>query len=169
LIILTHGDFDHCGNAAHLHQAFGCPIAMHADDAGMVEHGDMFVNRKPPNALIRSLLPFFTGFGRAERFTPDVLLKDGADLMGYGLAARILETPGHSKGSISILTVAGELFCGDLLVSTKEPQLNSLIDDMTAATTSLLRLQSLGVTTVYPGHGPPFALQQVRGIDHQVG
>lgn len=44
LIILTHGDFDHTGNAAYLRARFGAKIAMHADDSGMAERGDMFWN-----------------------------------------------------------------------------------------------------------------------------
>ncbi len=46
LIVLTHGDFDHTGNAVYLWQGLGASIAMHADDAGMLERGDMFWNRK---------------------------------------------------------------------------------------------------------------------------
>jgi glyoxylase-like metal-dependent hydrolase (beta-lactamase superfamily II) len=42
LIALTHGDFDHTGNAAYLRNKFDTKIAMHVDDLGMVEHGDMF-------------------------------------------------------------------------------------------------------------------------------
>jgi len=42
LIILTHGDFDHTGNAAYLRRRFGARIAMHRDDAGMLERGDIF-------------------------------------------------------------------------------------------------------------------------------
>jgi glyoxylase-like metal-dependent hydrolase (beta-lactamase superfamily II) len=37
LIVLTHGDFDHCGNARYFRQKFGARIAMHIDDSGMVE------------------------------------------------------------------------------------------------------------------------------------
>ena len=44
LIILTHGDFDHCGNASYLRNKFGSKIAMHKDDSGMVERGDMLWN-----------------------------------------------------------------------------------------------------------------------------
>ena len=88
---------------------------MHRDDAGMAERGDMFVNRKRPNLLVRSLVPLFTGFGAAERFTPDLSLADGDDLAQYGLGATILSLPGHSRGSVGVLTAAGELFCGDLL------------------------------------------------------
>jgi len=163
LIVLTHGDFDHTGNAAYLRQTFGAKIAMHRDDAGMGEQGDMFVNRKQPNVLIRKLIPFFTGFSKAERFAPDILLEDGDDLSPYGFDARILSIPGHSKGSLGILTAAGALFCGDLLINTDKPALNSLIDDMPAAEASLHRLRSMGVKTVYPGHGTPFPMQVMMG------
>jgi len=161
LIVLTHGDFDHTGNAAYLRNTYGSKVAMHADDAGMVEHGDMFVNRKKPNLIIRKLLPLFSRFGRSECFTPDLLLKDGDDLSGYGFNANIVSIPGHSKGSIGIRTAGNDLFCGDLLVSTDQPVLNSLIDDLAAAHTSLSQLQNLGIGTVYPGHGMPFSMQLV--------
>jgi glyoxylase-like metal-dependent hydrolase (beta-lactamase superfamily II) len=159
IVLLTHGDFDHIGNAAYLRSAFGARIAMHRDDSGMAERGDMFVNRKKPNILIRALLPTFTGFGTSERFTPDVLLDDGYDLSQHGLEARVICLPGHSKGSIGILTASGELFCGDLFENTKGPTLNSLTDDFTAANASVAKLEALKIGTVYPGHGRPFAME----------
>jgi hydroxyacylglutathione hydrolase len=162
LIVLTHGDFDHTGNAAHLRQVFGGKIAMHAGDAGMVEHGDMFVNRKKPNFLVRLLVPLFTGFGRADRFTPDVLVKEGDDLSPFGFEARVVSIPGHSSGSIGILAAGGDLFCGDLLGNTAQPGLSSLIDDAEAANASLQRLENMPVGEVYPGHGRSFLMSQVR-------
>jgi hydroxyacylglutathione hydrolase len=159
LVVLTHGDFDHIGNAAHLRSAFGARIAMHPDDSGMAERGDMFVNRRKPNILIGTLLPIFTGFGTSERFTPDVLLEDGCDLSQHGLEARVIYLPGHSKGSIGILAASGELFCGDLFENTRGPVLNSLMDDPTAAKDSVAKLETLKIGTVYPGHGQPFAME----------
>ncbi|MCJ7530910.1 MAG: MBL fold metallo-hydrolase [Anaerolineales bacterium] len=158
-VILTHGDFDHIGNAAYLRSAFGARIAMHLDDSGMAERGDMFVNRKKPNILFRALVSIFTGFGTSERFTPDVPLDDGYDLSQHGLEAKIISLPGHSKGSIGILTASDELFCGDLFENTKGPTINSLIDDSTAAGASVANLESLKIRTVYPGHGQPFAME----------
>jgi glyoxylase-like metal-dependent hydrolase (beta-lactamase superfamily II) len=165
LILLTHGDFDHIGNAAYLRSVFGARIAMHGDDSGMAERGDMFVNRKTPNLLIRALLPSITGFGTSERFTPDVLLEDEYDLSQHGLEARVIGLPGHSRGSIGILTAHGGLFCGDLLENTKKPALNALMDDPTAANASLARLEALKIGTVYPGHGQPFEMELLtRGV-----
>jgi hydroxyacylglutathione hydrolase len=161
VILLTHGDFDHIGNAADLCTTFGTRIAMHRDDAGMAERGDMFVNRKRPNLLVRSLIPLFTGFGAAERFTPDLCLADGDNLAQYGLEATILSLPGHSRGSVGVLTAAGELFCGDLFENTKGPALNSLMDDPAAAAASLARLERLKIGTVYPGHGQPFGMEML--------
>jgi hydroxyacylglutathione hydrolase len=158
IALLTHGDFDHIGNAAYLRSAFGARLAMHRDDSGMAERGDMFASRKRPNILLRTLIPLFTGFGTSERFTPDLLLDGGYDLAQHGLEAQVIWLPGHSKGSIGILFASGELFCGDLFENTKGPALNSLIDDFTAASASVAKLEALKITTVYPGHGEPFAM-----------
>jgi len=163
LIVITHGDFDHSGNAAHLRRVFGSPIAMHADDALMAERGDMFVNRATPNALLRALLPRVIGFGRSQRFTPDVLLAEGASLERYGLQAQVIGIPGHSKGSIGILTAEGDFLCGDLYESIKRPRLNSLIDDRPAALASDTRVRNLGIRKVYPGHGDPFSSDSLAG------
>jgi hydroxyacylglutathione hydrolase len=159
LIILTHGDFDHIGNAAHLRSAFGARIAMHRDDSGMAELGDMFVNRRKPNVLVRAIISFFMGLRASERFKADILLNDGYDLSQYGLEAKVISLPGHSKGSIGILTVNGEFFCGDLFENTKGPALNSLIDDPTAANASIANLAGQRIRMVYPGHGQPFEMK----------
>ena len=36
LIVLTHGDVDHAGNAAYLREKYGAPIASHAAEMGVV-------------------------------------------------------------------------------------------------------------------------------------
>lgn len=162
LIILTHGDFDHTGNAAYLRHAYGSKIAMHPGDLGMAEQGDMFFNRKQPNILIRTLVPLLTGFGKSQRFSPDVLVSDGDDLTGYGLDARVISIPGHSQGSIAILSGEADLFCGDLLENIKEPALGSLTDDMPSAKASLEKLTGLMIGMVYPGHGQPFPMSQFQ-------
>ena len=161
LVILTHGDFDHSGNTAHLQREYGVPVAMHQADAGMVVRGDMFVNRKQPNWLVRRVIPLATGFGRKERFTPDLLVEDGFDLSKFGIHAKVLSIPGHSLGSIGILTQAGDLFCGDLFENQSTPGLNAIMDDKPAAENSLTRLRSLDIRTVYPGHGDGFTMAQL--------
>jgi hydroxyacylglutathione hydrolase len=163
LIILTHGDFDHTGNAAYLREKFGAPIAIHADDAGMLERGDMFWHRKKGNAVLRRIAPMLFGFDKSHRCRPDIDLVDGRDLSDYGCDATTLNLPGHSTGSIGILTSTGDLFCGDLLENTKLPALNSIMDDLPAAQASIERLKQLEINIVYPGHGQPFPWKQFVG------
>jgi len=161
LIILTHGDFDHTGNAAYLRKKFGTKIAMHNDDSGMAERGNMFRNRKKGNILLGMITRILFGFGKKERFKPDLYIGDGYNLSEYGFDAKVLHIPGHSKGSIGILTADGDLFCGDLLENTNNPDFNSIIDDLAAANTSIEKLKSLKITTVYPGHGKPFLMEML--------
>jgi hydroxyacylglutathione hydrolase len=158
LIVLTHGDFDHIGNAAYLRDTFGAKIAMHRDDAGMAEQRDMFWNRSSGSTIFRLIAPVLFRFRKSNRFKADVYLEEGHDLSGYGLDARILSIPGHSKGSLGILTADGDLFCGDLLENTDKPATNSIMDDSTACRASVERLSKLEIRTVYPGHGKPFAM-----------
>ncbi len=91
---------------------------------------------------MRKLAPILFGFGKSQRFRPDFYLDEGIDLSEYGFEAEVLYLPGHSKGSIGILTAAGDLFCGDLLESTKQPMLNSLMDDTVAANDSVEKIKS---------------------------
>jgi glyoxylase-like metal-dependent hydrolase (beta-lactamase superfamily II) len=158
LITLTHGDFDHMGNAAHLRETLGTRIAMHPDDAGMAEHGDMFWNRSSGNKLLRVLMPVLMRFPKSNRFTPDLYLEDGFGFSDLGFDARALSLPGHSRGSIGILTAAGDLFCGDLLENPGTPAINAIMDDPVACQASLEKLRGFEVQTVYPGHGQPFPM-----------
>lgn len=159
LIALTHGDFDHCGNAAYLRKKFGTQIAMHKDDSGMVERGDMLWNRNKQNIFIRIIFKLFFRLSKSDRFKPDLYIDEGYDFSGYGFDAKVLDIPGHSKGSIGILTVSGDLFCGDLLANVDKPEIWSIIDDSVAAHASVEKLKRLQINTVYPGHGQPFPME----------
>jgi glyoxylase-like metal-dependent hydrolase (beta-lactamase superfamily II) len=132
---------------------------MHCDDSGMVERGDMFSNRESGNALFRTMAPVLFRFAKSDRFKPDLYIEEGHDFSAYGLDARVLHLPGHSRGSIGILTADGDLFCGDLLDNTDQPVLNSIMDDLAAAKASVERLRGLEIHTVYPGHGKPFPME----------
>jgi hydroxyacylglutathione hydrolase len=162
LIIITHGDFDHTGNAVYLRQKYGAKIAMHADDVGMLENGDMFYHRKFDNRLLRGMMKKLLPFRIENRGKPDIQLDDGASLMEYGLDATVYNTPGHSSGSICILASVGDLFAGDLLSnSSGTPMLNSMMYDKEAGAASLAYLKTLSIRIAYPGHGEPFKWEEL--------
>jgi glyoxylase-like metal-dependent hydrolase (beta-lactamase superfamily II) len=161
LIVLTHGDFDHTGNAACLRQKFNAPLALHPADFDMLARGDMFASRRNSNPIFKAIAPALFRFGKSNQVTPDLALTAEFDLAAYGLDAFVISLPGHSRGSIGLLTSDGDCFAGDLLENTKQPALNSIMDDRAAAQASVEKLRSLPVKTIYPGHGQPFELAQL--------
>jgi glyoxylase-like metal-dependent hydrolase (beta-lactamase superfamily II) len=96
--------------------------------------------------------------GKANRFKPDIYLEDNQDLSEYGLDGKVIHIPGHSMGSIGVLTGERDIFCGDLMLGGKKPKKNSLVDSAADMDASIQRLKELDVRTVYPGHGKPFKM-----------
>jgi hydroxyacylglutathione hydrolase len=164
LVVLTHGDYAHAGNAAYLRDKFATKIAMHPDDSVRVERADWSWNLKPKPDRFVPLFKVVTLLGTSSKFdtfTPDVLVRDQESLGSYGLRATVLHLPGHTKGSIGILAGRSDVFCGDLMDSMGNPSLEFFIDDMAAARASLKRLRRLGADWIYPGHGRPFRLSRI--------
>jgi hydroxyacylglutathione hydrolase len=159
LIIITHGHGDHIGNCAYLRAKYAVQVAMHRGDAETVERGN--IETHVLNRILLRMIALVAGLGEVERFSPDRYLAEGDGLSDDGFDAKILHLPGHSPGSIGILTAAGDLFCGDLFVNVSKPVKHSIVTDAAAFTASVERLKSLRVNTVYPGHGKPFLMEQL--------
>ncbi|MHA1708179.1 MAG: MBL fold metallo-hydrolase [Candidatus Heimdallarchaeaceae archaeon] len=160
LILLTHGDFDHTGNARYLKEKYNSVIALHNDDIGMVEHGDISWNRNM-NVFLRILGKLMTvllgiQLKKEDRFLPDIILENEQRLDEYGLFAKIITLPGHSKGSIGVLTEDGHFFCGDVLENIEQPDQAKMVSDTKDMKRSIEKIGSLEFKYIYPGHGKPF-------------
>ena len=163
LILITHGDPDHVGNCAYIRKIFRSKTAMHRDDIEMVEKGDLTSNRNM-NFLTKIFGKFLVhilglNLKKEDRFKPDIYLDDGQSLSEYGFNATVYNIPGHSKGSIGLLTAGGNFFCGDLLMNKKYPAKTDLISDKEAFRKSIDKLRKLNINLVYPGHGNPFLMK----------
>jgi len=100
---------------------------------------------------------FYAGAGDAPNLVSDVDIKpldDGDDVFGL----RIVATPGHTAGHISILdTSTGTLVAGDALrtqngLEGSDPQFTS---DLPAAAASVKKLAGMDIKVILPGHGEP--------------
>lgn len=164
LVVVTHGDADHAGNCARLQQKYGAKIAMHAGDAGMVTSGER-VKRQSKN-LLGKLFQWLSARIKLkfDCFRPDLWLEDEQRLDNYGLAAKILHVPGHTQGSIAILTDDGQLFAGDTLSNRRKPASAPLIENEQELQHSVALLKATKARVVYPGHGKPFSAEELASI-----
>lgn len=166
LIFLTHAHFDHAGSAAELKIKTGAPIAIHRADA--VDLATARTTLGTSHGRGRLASPFVglvNRFFRPHPVLADLLLEDGASLEAYGLAAFVLHTPGHTKGSCSLIVENHLAFVGDLLSTTGRPRLQPYYaQDWSMLPDSLERLLAYQPAWVYTGHGRPAARDELVTI-----
>ncbi len=129
-ILLTHGHFDHVGAVEAIMAATGCTLYMHQADHCQIP-------------IFKMLYPL-TG-----KLTPHFIAE--GDRLPMGLT--VLETPGHTPGSVCYLA-SGALFSGDTLFCRSCGRTDLPGGSGKTLHESLQKLAGLeDDLTVYPGHG----------------
>ena len=135
MILLTHGHFDHCTGVAGLLEKWPeLPVYIH--EADVVD-------------TVGDQLKFCRLGEKNQRY-----YHEGDKLTVGNLTLDVMETPGHSQGSVSLL-VEGQhvIFSGDTLLRGNCGRCDFPGGDYRAMVRSLGRLGKLeGQYTVYPGH-----------------
>lgn len=156
LIVCTHGHMDHCQNAAYLANALHIPIAMNKNDMNLIPD-----NRKQSllaktflGKIVLSVSLSSFEKDRLEVFEPTIYLKKGDNLNDYGVDAKVVELPGHTKGSIGVV-IGDNLFVGDALMNMFYPTVSMLYVDEQEMLSSAKYISELGERTIYFGHGKP--------------
>jgi glyoxylase-like metal-dependent hydrolase (beta-lactamase superfamily II) len=109
---------------------------------------------RTPNLRTR-VMNYLTRWLKYKGVAPDILIDDEFDLSGYGIAGRIIHTPGHSTSSISIVLDNGEALIGDMVREEEsgEVGVGPFYEDGQLLLESLKRVAALEPTTIYLSHG----------------
>ena len=149
-IINTHGHIDHICAIDEVSEVYPVPLAIHPADA------PMYTDER--NALI---------YGRSAPLVkrkPDILLQEGDQIAFGTLTLKVLHTPGHTPGSICLVSPSHCVFSGDTLFQhnigrTDLPEGNYAQIEQSIRT-KLYTLEDDLV--VFPGHGEPTTIAEEK-------
>ena len=117
-LVLTHTHFDHAANAKSIKEKFGSVVIVQREEAGYLSSGDNILPRGT-TFLTRPLARLFgkklVSRFRYESCNPDVLIDEVYDLGDMGFKACLIHTPGHTRGSMSLIVDDEIALVGDTL------------------------------------------------------
>jgi glyoxylase-like metal-dependent hydrolase (beta-lactamase superfamily II) len=169
LVVITHGHWDHIGSARQIKEMTGAKIAMHEQESHWLEKS---IKLHPPGVtvwgrVLASIVKMFMPLVHIPATNVDLKLgNDGISLSEYGIPGRVIYTPGHSSGSISVLLESGDAFVGDLAMNRfplrRTPGLPIFAEDAEQVKESWKLLLNQGARTIYPAHGKPFSAEVIK-------
>lgn len=156
-IILTHTHFDHADNAAFIREHFGTKVIVSAQEAEILENSTP-VFPTGTTLIAKSILavvkPLANSKLGCEPCRADVLVEDTLELSSYGFDARIISTPGHTVGSMSVIidneiALVGDAMFGIIPGSIFPP----FAEDVPELIKSWKKLLDTGCRLFLPSHG----------------
>lgn len=165
LIIITHGHIDHFGSAKELKDILKVPILVHDLDKKALQTGkSMLETLKPTHKIWDIILKPKLAKDKASPCLPDIVLIENEeyDLSIYGINGKVIHTPGHTPGSLSVVLEGGSAIIMDLASSgillggiafnsrMKHPPFH---DNLQQVKSSINYILSLNTDTFYLGHG----------------
>ncbi len=156
-IIATHTHFDHVLGVNTIRTKLNIPFLIHRDDLAMLES-------------MQSRVREFMGFSVPPPPKVDQFLTDGESITIGQDRVKVIHTPGHSPGSISLAS-RGYVLTGDALFNQSIGRTDLPGGDLDTLVHSIThRLFSLKDNTiVYPGHGPETSIGDEKLANPFVG
>lgn len=171
LVLATHGHWDHVGSISEIKELTGCKVAINQHEKDWLE---LALKRVPPGVglwgkILIAVTKIFTPLVRFPATPADVVLEDeDFPLESYGIRGKVVYTPGHSSGSMSLLLDTGDAFVGDLAMNGLPlrigPGLPSVAEDIGIVKESCRLLLDRGAKQIYPAHGKPFKAEVLEKL-----
>lgn len=157
LLILTHSHFDHAANAHKIKEKYNAQVIIHDSEAGYLLTGTNIlpVGTNPITVfIVRMFDRQFISFARYQPCKADLAVDSNYDLSGYGFHAYLMHTPGHTKGSLSLIidneiAIVGDTMFGILPWTIFPP----FASDTRQMVNSWEKLLNTKCTLFLPSHG----------------
>jgi len=162
-LFLTHLHFDHVDNADEIRSRFDAKIVVQKAAADCLALG----RNESIDGSSRFTKFVYARFGGDDAlntkkifayrpFTPDIVIDGAADLGDFGLSGRIVSTPGHSPGSMSLVLDDEVAIAGDVLFHVFTGSvMPPWADDVGLTVRSWGKLLETKCRVFLPGHGRP--------------
>lgn len=167
-MIITHCHWDHIGCAKKIKDMTNAKVIVQKYEKNILLKGDPVM---PPavtrwGRIFGVLVNKMSKKHTIEPCEVDIVIEDeDYSLEEFGINGKIVFTPGHSPGSISVVLDSGDAFVGDMAMNglplTFGPNLPIFAEDMNALKNSWRKLIEKGVKNIYPAHGKSFPIEKL--------
>lgn len=164
LIVISHGHVDHFFNAAAMKRFTGAPLLCHKSAVRFLTEG-IFPDVQGRTPIGKAILARQAVEGdpcdHVPTVRPDITIDSEYDLRPWGIDGKIIMTPGHSRGCISVILDSGEAIVGDIIAAPPETGIPGLAyftypgstdEELFSSVEQILQQ----ATIIYSGHGGPF-------------
>lgn len=166
LLIVSHCHIDHFGSAAKLKEILNVPVLVHQLDVPYYREGKANLSTLKPNKKVWVLFKWAIQNMETLPFEPDIILKQDEvyDLNKWGVKGKVIHTPGHTPGSLSVLLDNGQGILVDMLATgillggvilnsrVKHPPFHDSMPDLKKSFDKVLAEKT---ETFYISHGKP--------------
>ena len=156
-LILTHTHFDHAQNAAAVIDIFHTHLIVHESEAAYLATGDSPLPKGttwPAKLLMKYMGNFIRWINRYAPAANVISISTAFDLAPLGFDAKIIHTPGHSKGSVTIILENEIALTGDSMYGQLPGNVfPAFADDAKLMVQNWKTVMDTGCSIFLPAHG----------------
>jgi glyoxylase-like metal-dependent hydrolase (beta-lactamase superfamily II) len=167
LIICTHNHGDHVGELYNLKELTGAKVAVHRSEADSLSRGET-IKAEPTRLFAKVMSRLFRNSG-VKPVKADILVENEIGLNEFGVEGRIIHTPGHTQGSLTVVVDNSGVIVGDMLSGKKSGQefkaaLPIFAADMNELKESMKKIIKLAPKSIYNSHGIPIDVKAIERL-----
>lgn len=165
LIIINHAHFDHTGALKTIQKLTNAQVLVHENEKEFIAKG-ISQEVRPLTFLTKLMVPIMPkSWAQTDPVEPDIVIQDEYSLEDFGIKAKVIHTPGHTPGTVAVITEEGDALIGcsvhgfPLRLRRGIP---AIAIDQELIWKSWERIIEEGAKNIYISHGKPFKVDFMK-------